>query len=124
MREAILATQKAQMQRLNSKIGGLLSENEVTCSSVDFVDKTSINDFRYFTELLISFLRPALIPDHSLTFKKDFMVISLQKLQSKNGSVKEARYILESMTTNLLFLRYVTDGSKFKRLSLPLTACD
>ena len=63
------------------------------------------------------------LPDHKLKLKKGFIVMLLRNLDPTAGHVNGARYVIENMTHNLLFLRVATGPHEGNILCLPRMPC-
>ena len=58
-----------------------------------------------------------------MSLKKGFIAMLLRKIKPSVGHVNGARYVLESMTPNFLFLSSVFSSRNAARLKLPRTNC-
>ncbi|CDF41007.1 ATP dpendant DNA helicase [Chondrus crispus] len=81
------------------------------------------NALIYPTEMLNTLTAGSALPDHKLKLKKGFIVMLLRNLDPATGHVNGARYVIENMTNNLLFLHVTTGSHQGNRLCLPRMPC-
>ena len=119
-----MSTAKSRLQCINDQVAELFTGTFSYYKSADFVSYDSIEaqnaaELRYPQELLNSIEVGSSLPDHETSLKKDFIVILLRNMKPSVGHVNSARYVAESMTHNLLFLRSVFGSKKVDRLMYP-----
>ncbi|CDF37017.1 ATP dependant DNA helicase [Chondrus crispus] len=81
------------------------------------------NALIYPTEMLNTLTAGSALPDHKLKLKKGFIVMLLRNLDPATGHVNGARYVIDNMTNNLLFLHVTTGSHQGNRLCLPRMPC-
>ena len=94
-----------------------------TYLSADNFENEDTNALIYPTEFLNTLTAGSAPPDHKLKLKKGLIVMLLRTPDPTAGHVNGARYVLENMINNLLFLRVTTGSHEGNRLCLPRMPC-
>ncbi len=125
---AILAPTNSRLPELNGKVAERLPWQFRTYKTVDSVlcdypDAQGTAQLRYLQELLNSIDTGSPLPDHELKLKRGFVVMLFRNIKPSRGHVNGIRYILDRMTSSLLFLTAVSGTHKGNRLILPRMIC-
>ena len=115
----ILTTKNRPLEQVNEVGGNMIPGPYRTYLSADKVENEDTNALIYPTELLNTLTARSALPDHNLELKKGFIVMLLRNLDPTAGHVNGARYVIENMTHNLLFLRVATGSHEGNKLCLP-----
>ena len=113
---AILAPTNSRLQSLNSEFEKIFPHDfsyyriveSVVCASVDSQNAAELG---HPVHLLNSIEVGASLPDHEITVKKGFIIILLREIKPSSGYVNRARYVVDKITSNVLFLTSMS-GSK------------
>ncbi|CDF77379.1 unnamed protein product [Chondrus crispus] len=119
----ILTTKNRPLEEVKEVIGNMIPGPCRTYLSADEVENEDTNALIYPTEMLNTLTAGSALPDHKLKLKKGFIVMLLRNLDPATGHVNGARYVIENMTNNLLFLRVTTGSHQGNRLCLPRMPC-
>ncbi|CDF33944.1 ATP dependant DNA helicase PIF1 [Chondrus crispus] len=119
----ILTTNNRPLEQVNEVISNMIPGPYRTYLSPDKVESEDTNALIYPTEMLNTLTAGSALPDHKLTLKKSVIVMLLRNLDPTSGPVNGARYIIEKMTNNLLFLRVTSGSHEDNRLCLPRMPC-
>ncbi|CDF32173.1 unnamed protein product [Chondrus crispus] len=122
-KRVILTTKNRPLEEVNEVIGNMIPGSYRTYLSADKVENEDTNALIYPTEMLNTLTAGSALPDHKLKLKKGFIVMLLRNLDPATGHVNGARYVIENMTNNLLFLRVTTGSHQGNRLCLPRMPC-
>ncbi len=125
---AVLVTKNVKLEEINEMVASRIPGELKTFKSADFVQnhdrQAQISDeLHYQQELLNQIDAGSSMLDHNLTLKKGSIVILLRNLRPNKGHVNGARYVIENMTDNVLYLKSVTGAFKGERLALPRVKC-
>ena len=96
------------------------SAESVVCDSIE---PQNAAELRYPQELLNSIEVGSSLLYHEISLKKDFIVLVLRNIEPSVEHVNGARYVVESMNPNLLFLTSVFGSRKRALLILPRMNC-
>ena len=126
--QTILTTTNSRLQCINDQVAELLpgtflyyrSAESVVCDSIEAQNAAEL---RYLQELFNSIELGSSLPEHEVSLKKGFIYMLLRNIKTSVGHVNGARYLGESMTPNLLFLRSLFGSRKGARLILPRMNC-
>ena len=119
----ILTTRNASLCEINKVVGERIPGTLRRYLSADSVDVEYGEMHNYSIEFLNSIPGDASLPDNELEVKVGYPVMLLRNLDTKNGHVNGARYIVERSTGNLLFLRLACGKHKGNKLALPRVPC-
>ncbi|CDF38585.1 ATP dependant DNA helicase [Chondrus crispus] len=122
-KRVILTTKNRPLEEVNEVIGNMIPGSYRTYLSADKVENEDTNALIYPTEMLNTLTAGSALPDHKLKLKKGFIVMLLRNLDPATGHVNGARYVIENMTNNLLFLHVTTGSHQGNRLCLPRMPC-
>ncbi|CDF35670.1 partial DNA helicase [Chondrus crispus] len=122
-KRVILTTKNRPLDEVNEVIGNMIPGPCRTYLIADKVENEDTNALIYPTEMLNTLTAGSALPDHKLKLKKGFIVMLLRNLDPATGHVNGARYVIENMTKNLLFLRVTTGSHQGNRLFLPRMPC-
>ncbi|CDF33193.1 ATP dependant DNA helicase [Chondrus crispus] len=122
-KRVILTTKNRPLEEVNEVIGNMILGSYRTYLSADKVENEDTNALIYPTEMLNTLTAGSALPDHKLKLKKGFIVMLLRNLDPATGHVNGARYVIENMTNNLLFLHVTTGSHQGNRLCLPRMPC-
>ncbi|CDF38756.1 unnamed protein product [Chondrus crispus] len=122
-KRVILTTKNRPLEEVNEVIGNMIPGSYRTYLSADKVDNEDTNALIYPTEMLNTLTAGSALPDHKLKLKKGFIVMLLRNLDPATGHVNGARYVIQNMTNNLLFLHVTTGSHQGNRLCLPRMPC-
>lgn len=114
----------ANLEALTNFAGEMIPGRAKQYFSADNIDNRHGYGLGYPVVLLNRISRAASLADHRIYLKKRCVGMLLQKLQPKNEHVYGARYIVESMTEKIIFLRVATGNNKSDRLYLPQVLCN
>jgi len=120
---AVLTTKNVNLDPINTIVGAMLPGNYRTYLSADKVENEDQNALRYPVELLNTLTAGSALPDHKLRLKKGVVIMLLLNVDPLNGHVNGARYILESMTNNILFAKLASGTHIGGRIALPRMPC-
>ncbi|CDF36420.1 ATP dependant DNA helicase [Chondrus crispus] len=115
-KRVILTTKNRPLEEVNEVIGNMILGSYRTYLSADKVENEDTNALIYPTEMLNTLTAGSALPDHKLKLKKGFIVMLLRNLDPATGHVNGARYVIENMTNNLLFLHVTTGSHQGNRL--------
>ncbi|CDF38639.1 unnamed protein product [Chondrus crispus] len=122
-KRVILTPKNRPLEEVNEVIGNMIPGSYRTYLSADKVENEDTNAPIYPTEMLNTLTAGSALPDHKLKLKKGFIVMLLRNLDPATGHVNGARYVIENMTNNLLFLHVTTGSHQGNRLCLPRMPC-
>ncbi|CDF36294.1 unnamed protein product [Chondrus crispus] len=122
-KRVILTTKNRPLQEVNEVIGNMIPGSYRTYLSAEKVENEDTNALIYPTEMLNTLTAGSALPDHKLKLKKGFIVMLLRNLDPATGHVNGARYVIENMTNNLLFLHVTTGSHQGNRFCLPRMPC-
>ncbi|CDF37506.1 partial DNA helicase [Chondrus crispus] len=122
-KRVILTTKNTPLEQVNEVIRNMISGPYRTYLSADKVESEDANALIYPTEILNTLTAGSALPDHKLKLKKGFIVMLLRNLDPATGHVNGARYVIENMTNNPLFLHVTTGSHQGNRLCLPRMPC-
>ncbi|CDF40386.1 ATP dependant DNA helicase [Chondrus crispus] len=122
-KRVILTTKNRPLEEVNEVIGNMIPGSYRTYLSADKVENEDTNALIYPTEMLNTLTAGSALPDHKLKLKKGFILMLLRNLDPATGHVNGARYVIENMTNNLLFLHVTTGSHQGNRLCLPRMPC-
>ncbi|CDF39089.1 ATP dependant DNA helicase [Chondrus crispus] len=122
-KRVILTTKNKPLEEVNEVIGNVISGPYRTYLSANKVENENTNALIYPTEMLTTLTAGSALPDHKLKLKKGFIVMLLRNLDPATGHVNGARYVIENMTNNLLFLRVIAGSHEGNRLCLLRMPC-
>ena len=120
-KRVIFTTKNRPLEQVNEIVGNMIPGPYRTYLSADKVASEDTNALIYPTEFLNTLTTGSALPDHKL--KKGFIVMPLRNLDPTAGHDNGARYVIENMTNNLLFLRVTTGSQEGTRLCLPRMTC-
>ena len=123
MGRAILTTKNVFLEEINTLAGALIPGTVRQYKSADQVENENENQLRYPVEMLNTLTAGSALPDHKLLLKRGYPVMLLRNIDTENGHCNGARYIIENMTNNVLFLRLAIGSKKGARLTLPRMPC-
>ena len=118
----ILVVRNDTLRTVNAMVGDMGPGPYKEYLSADSVEKEE-NALNYPVEFLNTLTAGSALPDHKLRLKKGFPVMLLRKIDAKKGHVNGARYVVEKMTENLLYLRGTVGKAKGVPLCLPRMPC-
>ncbi|CDF39734.1 unnamed protein product [Chondrus crispus] len=122
-KRVILTTKNRPLEKVNEVIGNMIPAPYRTYLNADKVENENTNALIYPTEMLNTLTAGSALPDHKLKLKKGFIDMLLPNLDPAIGHVNGARYGIENMTNNLLFLRVTAGSHEGNRLCLPRIPC-
>ncbi|CDF77418.1 ATP dependant DNA helicase [Chondrus crispus] len=122
-KRVILTTKNRLLEQVNEVIGNMMPGPYRTYLSADKVESKDTNALIYPTEMLNTLTAGSALSDHKLKLKKGFIVMLRRNLDPTSGHVNGARYVIEKMTNNLLFLHVTSGSHEGNRLCLPRMPC-
>ena len=119
---AILTPKNSRLQMLNNQVSewfpGKFSDYKsaeyVLCDSVE---AQNAPELRYPQVLLNSIEAEASLPDYETARKKDSIFMLLRNIKPSSGHVSGTKYVVENMTSNLLFLTSASESKKVRLLN-------
>ncbi|CDF37673.1 unnamed protein product [Chondrus crispus] len=105
------------------RINGEQRPEWISLPHADKVENEDTNALIYPTEMLNTLTDGSALPHHKLKLKKGLIVMLLRNIDPATGHVNGARYVIENMTNNLLFLRVTTGSHQGNRLCLLRMPC-
>ena len=122
-KRVILATKNRPLEKVNEVVGKMTPGRYRTYLRAEKVENEDTNALIYLMELPNTLTAGSALPDHKLKLKKGFIVMLLHNVNPTSVHVNGARYVIENMTSNLLFLRITTVSYEGNRLCLPRMPC-
>ena len=122
-KRVILTKKNRPLEQVNEIVGNMILGPYRTYLSAGKVENEDTNALMYPMELLNTLTAGSALPDHKLKLKKGFIVMLLRNLDPTAGHVNGARYVIENMTNNLLFLRLTTGSHEGNRLCFARMPC-
>lgn len=101
-------TKNIHLKQINTMVGAMIPGVYFTYLKSDTVQNEKENGLQYCVEILNTLTSGSALSDHRLLLKQEIPVMLSCNLNPLTGHVNDARYIIEKMTNNIVFLQLAT----------------